>query len=266
MMERASRRLIVDRTQTIGSENFEWTVRTRPFYDGSGSEPAHFVIEQIADDKFELQVPFRYRPGAGSDVEVTADALGTTDFASIPFYMSWFASRLGRHTPAALVHDQLVRPGMDTNERVAADYLFRDMMDDLGVPPVRSRVMWCAVALATRCCMRPWGLIGIIVWFACALAGTALLVIAIASASLWWALAAIVGPFPFAVFWGKQFWAGVIGGYALWAVAVPALAAVGGYYLVYWPIEQAVRIVRKVLRHRDVAIEDLSGPPAYKAA
>src|SRR5262245_60827307 len=139
MMGRASRRSTVDRTRVIGSEDFEWQVRTRPFYDGEGHEPAHFVIEQIADAKFSLQQPFRYRPGDDTDIEITATTLGTTDFASIPFYMSWFASRMGRHTPAALVHDQLVQPGMDPAVRVQADYLFRDMMDDLGVPPVRSR-------------------------------------------------------------------------------------------------------------------------------
>ena len=256
----------MDRTQTLGSEAFEWGGSTRPFYDDTGVEPARFVLEQVEDEKFRLKQDFMYKPERGAPVHVTCDALGSTDFASIPPYMSWFVSRHGRHTPAALVHDQLVQPGMDPAERVKADTMFREMMDDLGVPPVRSRVMWCAVALATRCCMRPWGLLAIVAWFATVLAGTSALIAGILTGAPLLVVAAFVGPMVTAALWGKQYWAGVIGGYSVWAVAIPALASLGGYYLVYWPIEQAVRIGRKLIRHRDVRIDNLSGPPAYKAA
>jgi hypothetical protein len=34
--------------------------------------------------------------------------LGETDLASIPSFLGWFARRHGRHTPAALLHDQLI--------------------------------------------------------------------------------------------------------------------------------------------------------------
>ena len=42
----------MDRTQTLGSEAFEWGGSTRPFYDDTGVEPARFVLEQVEDEKF----------------------------------------------------------------------------------------------------------------------------------------------------------------------------------------------------------------------
>ena len=52
--------------------------------------------------------------------------------------MSWFVSRYGRHTPAALVHDELVTDGMEFEARKRADRVFLQMLDDLDVPPCRA--------------------------------------------------------------------------------------------------------------------------------
>ena len=243
---------------------FTWMSATRPFVNENGAEPARFVLEQVADAKFRLREPFRYEPPGGESIAVTDDALGDTDFASIPPYMTWFVNRTGRHTAAALVHDQLVTRDMPTAERVEADRTFLTAMDELEVPPVRGRVMWTATVLATRISARPWGLLGIIVWGVCAVTGTWLLVNGIADGN-WGAVAlALLGPLVTCPLWGRQYWAGVVGGYALWVVAVPALSALGAYYLVYWPIEQLVRFGRKLIpanRH-----EELPGPTTYKAA
>jgi hypothetical protein len=64
--------------------------------------------------------------------------------------VSWFVSRYGRHTAAALVHDELVTDGMEFEARKRADRLFLQMLDDVDVPPAQSRVMWTAATLATR--------------------------------------------------------------------------------------------------------------------
>lgn len=243
---------------------FDWLDDTRPFTDVAGA-PARFVVRQVTDVYFRIETPFWYRPPTGGEpIEVTDETLGPTDFASIPGYMSWFVSRFGRHTPAALLHDQLVKPTMAPRDRVIADRVFLSTMDELNVPPVRGRVMWSAVALATRWCMRPWGQVGVALWALGVITGTSLLLWGIATATWWVAALALAGPFAGAFLWGRQYWAGVIGGYALWIVAVPSLSALGVYYGVYWPLEQVVRVVRSRLPSNRA--EPVPGPPSYKAA
>ncbi len=70
-----------------------------------------------------------------------------TDLASVPQLLTWLVPKSGRHLPAALVHDAMVRdPGID---RFDADRIFRDAMGDLGVRLIRRWLMWTAVSLKT---------------------------------------------------------------------------------------------------------------------
>lgn len=80
--------------------------------------------------------------------QVTAAKLGETDLASIPFFLRWFAAGYGRHTAAALLHDQL-RHTEETPKvsRAESDRIFRAAMRELGVPLVRRLIMWSAVPL-----------------------------------------------------------------------------------------------------------------------
>src|SRR5918995_418085 len=196
-----------------------WRTSTAPF----GSLPptdgqAAFVVEQIGDSTFRIPegAGFRYTPPEGEPVLVDATTLQSTDFASIPRYMSWFVSRHGRHTPAALVHDRLVVGDMSLEERIAADAVFLAMLDDLAVPPVQSRVMWAAVTAATRMRCSARSRAGIIAWGV-----------------------------PAALLWGRQRAAGVIAGYAVPVVVVPAAASLAGYWC-YWLVETAVKLVRRL--------------------
>jgi hypothetical protein len=75
----------------------------------------------------------------------------------------------------------------------------------------------------------------------------------------WMVALALLGPLPSAALWGTTFWAGVIAGYALPLVALPALASLFGYYA-YWAIEQAVRGLRKLFPHN----RDIRLPPPVK--
>jgi len=71
----------------------------------------------------------------------------TTDLASVPQLLTWLVPKSGRHLPAALIHDGLVRdPDID---RFDADRIFRDAMGDLGVGLIRRWLMWTAVSLKT---------------------------------------------------------------------------------------------------------------------
>jgi hypothetical protein len=74
-----------------------------------------------------------------------------TDLASIPFFATWLVPRDGAHTPAALLHDALLKDELEGRIIPAdeADRLFRDGMWDLGVPLLRRWMMWAAVSLRT---------------------------------------------------------------------------------------------------------------------
>src|SRR5690348_3384808 len=137
---------------------FTWTGDTLPYTDLDSRTPARIVLEQVGDADFCLQCSFRYQPTDGDATEVTPKLLPDTDLASIPTIMSWFVSRYGRHTAAALVHDRLYEDvGHIPAQRAEADRVFLHAMDALDVPPVRSRVMWAGVSAATRWITTPWG-------------------------------------------------------------------------------------------------------------
>src|SRR5690606_33570956 len=113
----------------------------------------------------------------------------TSDLASIPGILGWFARRHGRHTPAALVHDFLIAdegprpPGLPADWAVPpeqADLLFRRMLLASGVPPVRCWLMWAAVTARTRWTTRPLRRFGIVAWGLAALAGTVALALGLA--------------------------------------------------------------------------------------
>lgn len=224
--------------------------RTGPFSAiGDPARPARFVVEQTGDRSFELPdgAGFQYNQFEGmAPVVVDRDTLPSTDFASIPSFMSWFVSSYGRHTPAALVHDTLVTTHMPATARAAADRTFLQMLDALDVPPVRGRVMWSAVSIATRWYARGLARLGVITWGVCAAAGMALLARGIATANGWAILAALLAPFPAALLWGRVFWAGVIGGLAMPVIVLPAAASWLGY-AAYWLIEQAFRLGRALV-------------------
>src|SRR4051794_2376451 len=120
------------------------------------------------------------------------------------------------------------------------------MMDALEVPPVRSRVMWAAVTLATRWDAKRWRRVSVVLWFLMAAAGMALLVYGVVTGSVGAIVVALVGPAIAAALWGHQYWAGVIAGYTLPPVVLPALASVAGYS-VYWIAEWIVKAGRHAL-------------------
>jgi hypothetical protein len=256
---RATGRLEVERARP-----WAWLSATGRFsaLDEPG-KPASFVFEQISDENFRIPegLGFQYNPAGDDAIRVTRDTLPSTDFASIPRYMSWLVSRHGRHTPAALVHDQLVSDGMEFEARKRADRAFLEMLDDLDVPPVQSRVMWTAVTLATRF-HGPWAAkAGVVLWAALAVAGIGLLVWGLVTLTLWMILAALAAPAVAALLWGGQRSAGLIAGYALPVIAVPALVSLVGYWI-YWVIEKGVKVIRQ--RKPENRGEQLPEPVAYQ--
>jgi len=243
---------------------WEWGKQTAPFSAlDDATKPAAFVVEQISDKEFAIPMDlgFRYNPPEQDYITVTRKTLPSTDFASIPRYMAWLVSRHGRHTPAALVHDQLVKDGITFEERQRADRCFVEMMDELQVPFVLSRVMGTAVSLATRWRGPMLAKIGVVLWGVLAAVGIAALVVGLATMTPWLIALSLVLPVVGGLLWGRQFVSGVIGGYALPVVGGPAIAALLGYW-VYWVIEMAVRGIRSLFHHD--TDKELATPIGYQ--
>jgi Protein of unknown function (DUF1353) len=251
---------------------FSWDLDTRPFADANGTQPARFSLRQVDDDTFELSESFLYTGGPrAGPVPVTAEHLGRTDLASIPSFLGWFARRSGRHTPAALLHDQLIT---DEPERlpedqrlspVVADRLFRDVLIECDVPLVRAYVLWTGVTLRTRWHANRLSALALVVWFVAALGGTVLVVVGLLSGMPWLVLAALLAPVPFAGLWGRQWSGGLVAGYAFWVVVAGSLPAWLAYQ-VYRASEYAVIGIRYVFRRRpsDKPSEAPKPPPFDK--
>lgn len=245
---------------------WKWLTNTYPFSAiNDCDQPARFVVEQIGDSCFRIPrggPGFQYNPEQGDPIRVTFATLPETDYASIPRYMAWLVSRYGRHTPAALVHDQeIVNNGMPYGDRKKADLRFLVMMDHLDVPPVQSRVMWAAVTLATRFKGTSRSKAGIVAWAAMAAAGIGLLVVGFATGTPLMIVVALLGPAVGALAWGDQYWAGVVAGYALPVVALPALTSLLGYGA-YWVVEQSVKVIRQQFKQNKA--KELPGPISYQ--
>jgi hypothetical protein len=88
----------------------------------------------------------------GNPIKVVVPAGFVTDLASIPRFpplLRFFIIKNGRHRAAAIVHDYLCRLKLDFS-RVMADKIFLEAMRLQGVPKMRSRLMYWAVAINTR--------------------------------------------------------------------------------------------------------------------
>lgn len=228
---------------------WQWDQDTTPFSTANGqqAQPALFKLRQVDDDDFELLEPFNFTCADGTRViPVTSTLLGRTDLASIPTFLGWFARRHGRHTPAALLHDQLIpKKAADLPEelrmpRTDADRLFREALRTSGVALVKSWVLWTGVTLGTRLRSGFWRAAAIVVWFLAALAGTVLLVYGGFSGRPLLLAIALLAPAPFAVLWGRQWTAGLIAGYAFWPVAFGSVPA--------WLSYQLYRLVEHLAR------------------
>lgn len=73
-----------------------------------------------------------------------------TDFASVPWFVQWFVARTGAWTLAAVLHDWLITDGIPRGliSSRDTDGVFRRVMREQGVGPVRRWLMWCGVRLA----------------------------------------------------------------------------------------------------------------------
>jgi hypothetical protein len=109
------------------------------------------TVRRVSDQFWEVVAALVYR-GARDTFVVPAGF--RTDFASVPRVVVWLIPRFGRYTMAAVLHDWLVTEGLAAGAVSSrdADGLFRRVLHEEGVPPVRRWLMWTGVrwgALAT---------------------------------------------------------------------------------------------------------------------
>ena len=237
-----------------------WCEDSSPFsWTGEPAQPCRVVLRQVDDNNFHLVealvlTPPGDMPGRPAAPLVIRPGWLTSDLASIPGVLGWFARRHGRHTPAALVHDFLITdegtpppaglPADWVLDPERADLLFREMLLASGVPPVRSYLMWSAVTARTRWKTRPGRKVALAAWGIAAAAGTGALVVSLAQGL--WVLAGIaaLAPAVASVLWGSQYPAGLIAGYAVWWALIGAAPAWIAYKL-YQAVEGAVWLVSR---------------------
>lgn len=106
------------------------------------------LVRQVDDTEWVLEEEVVY---AGRTDVFVVPVGARTDFASVPRVFAWLVPRYGRYTPAAVLHDHLVRTERPAGRVGArdADRLFVRAMRELGVPFLLRWFMWAAVRLGS---------------------------------------------------------------------------------------------------------------------
>ena len=100
------------------------------------------LVEQRDTNCWELKAPLVYH---GKEETFTLLPGFRTDFATVPFFLTWLVPRYGAYANAAVLHDWLLDE--TDKRRCDCDGIFRRALRELGVPFLRRWVMWAAVKL-----------------------------------------------------------------------------------------------------------------------
>lgn len=102
------------------------------------------VVRRVSDTRWALVEPVHYE---GAEDAWTVPAGFVTDFASVPAVVRWLIPKTGRHLLASVLHDYLWHVGIPSGQISArdADGVFRRVLREDGVPPVRRWLMWAGV-------------------------------------------------------------------------------------------------------------------------
>jgi len=230
-----------------------WRQDSGPFRRTDGTRPAQIHLRQISDNGFALEESFDLADDDGR-LLVDETRLKNSNLASIPGWLGWFMRRHGRHTPAALMHDQEVGEAEDIrvpyDARVLADRRFRLALRASGVPPVRAGLMWTAVSFGSRHQTPEEGAPDpprtalLDLWLIGAIAGMGLLAYGCHARDAVLILLALLGPLFGALLWGRMYGAGVIAGFALPLVIAGSVPGILAYH-VYWLVERGYSVWSK---------------------
>ena len=241
---------VADRLTDEGLHRAPWVVSGS--FEVPGDPTGGIGLYQVDTDRFVLLSTIKY-VGEETGLEgkvpiatltrirtVSPENLPTTDLASVPGVLRWFAGRYGIYTPAALIHDWLipqpVEPPLEAMTDEYADRYFRFMLEDLGVPLLRRWLMWAAVAARSRFTSGWFNATLLVVWVIASIVGMITFVVGLFMGNTLAVVAATLAPFLFAGLWGKQYGAGIVAAYSAPWILPPTLFAWAGY-LIYLAVE-----------------------------
>lgn len=213
------------------------------------------ALSQRDRNTFQLHSHVRYRGPTGlEDKNLDTDVLERirvlaptgeqpiyTDLASVPGPARWFVGTYGEHTPAVIIHDELIpaRDDLPGMTEAYADRYLRFMLQDVGMRFLKRWIMWSAVALRSRWVASAWKRALLIIWLLAAGVGITTFVLAALGGDLGRMAVAAAAPAIFAFLWGKQYGAGLVAAIAApWLLPPTVLSMVG--YLIYLGLELAV--------------------------
>lgn len=105
------------------------------------------IIQKLPKTKlFKVYVAFEYHVGSEDSEEIISVPEGfITDLASIPWFVRWLISVVGKHAQAGTLHDFMYQKKLYL--RVRCDEIFLESMCVLGVPKWKRLMMHRAVRL-----------------------------------------------------------------------------------------------------------------------
>jgi Protein of unknown function (DUF1353) len=106
-------------------------------------QPSFFAFVDM--DYFGLLTPVKWIPDSYRSQGIMVPVGFVTDFASVPRIFWSFLPPIGRYGYAALFHDYVYWQQEMTREK--ADRVFKDTMEELGVPRWKKAVLFSAVRL-----------------------------------------------------------------------------------------------------------------------
>ena len=257
-------------TADSGSEWSDWIVATDSGFRVD-NDKGQVVVAQVTEGLFSVKTEFefdhqptldRYRRELEKKVPADqaakmvdaartfADVPATTDFASIPPFLGWFERPYGRHTLAAVLHDQLIvdEPnGGALGSDTLADSFFRDLIGASGVPTLKRWLMWAAVAARTRWAAGGRRRLLLVLWVILGVIGVGFAAQALMAAffgSITWStafgrifLSFLLGLVS-SVLWGRQWGAGLVAALTgIWLIPATVFVVIG--LAVYWAMEKA---------------------------
>jgi len=117
-------------------------------YESLDNQKAVLTLRVVGPKAFKVVDGFRYLDQYDDLAPYTVPAGAATDLASVPFFLQWLVLSYGKHTMAAIVHDEYWDDDKTVPELRQANTAFRHAMWESDVPFLRRWFMWTAVTLA----------------------------------------------------------------------------------------------------------------------
>ena len=117
-------------------------------YESLDNQKAVLTLRVVGPKAFKVVDGFRYLDQYDDLAPYTVPAGAATDLASVPFFLQWLVLSYGKHTMAAIVHDEYWDDDKTVPELRQANTAFRHAMWESDVPYLRRWFMWTAVTLA----------------------------------------------------------------------------------------------------------------------